>query len=190
MFLCKCHTSILDLWWRHGEIVPVLNLCGRGQWYCHPFRGCHEQVTCPSARFRGHVWRQATGSSGRCCEGCPEERQDKTEGGGVGSGWGSKKMGEAGMGRLVSLYREERGKGRYERQGVRTLLDCVLHRVPQQKSVLRMGLNAEQNRRKNAKYLMQQEAGIRRREQFTLTWTCSTTLKSNSNWQQQQEEEV
>lgn len=48
----------------------------------------------------------------------------------MGSGWGSKKKGEAGMGRLVSdgpaLYREERGKGRYERQGVRTLLDCVL----------------------------------------------------------------
>lgn len=67
-----------------------------------------------------------------------------------------------------ALYREERGKGRYEKQGVRTLLDFVLHRVPQQTSVLRMGLNAE----KNAKYLMQQEAGIRRREQFTLTWTC------------------
>lgn len=80
------------------------------------------------------------------------------------------------MGRLVShgpaLYQEERGKGRYEKQGVMTLLDFVLHRVPQQMSVLRMGLNAEQNRRKNAKYLMQQEAGIRRREQFTLTWTC------------------
>lgn len=77
------------------------------------------------------------------------------------------------MGRLVShgpaLYREERGN---EKQGVRTLLDFVLHRAPQQMSVLRMGLNAEQNRRKNVKYLMQQEAGIRRRELFTLTWTC------------------
>lgn len=75
------------------------------------------------------------------------ERQDKTEGGGVGSGWGSKKKGEAGVGRLVShgpaLYRAEGGKGRCEKQGVRTLLDCVLHRVPQQMSVLRMGLNAE-----------------------------------------------
>lgn len=38
--------------------------------------------------------------------------------------------------------------------------------------VLGMGLNVEQNRRKKAMYPMQQEAGIRRREQFTLTWTC------------------
>lgn len=104
------------------------------------------------------------------------ERQDKTEGGGVGSGWSSKKKGEAGMRRLVShgpaLYRVQRGKGRHEKQGVRTLLDFALHRVPQQMSVLRMGSNAKKNRQKNAKYLMQQEAGIRRREQFTLTWTC------------------
>lgn len=54
---------------------------------------------------------------------------------GWGQGGAVKKKGEAGMGRLVShgpaLYREERGKGRYEKQGVRTLLDFVLHRVPQ-----------------------------------------------------------
>lgn len=100
----------------------------------------------------------------------------KQRGVGWGQGGAVKKKGDAGTGRLVShgpaLSREERGKGRREEQGVRTLLDFVLHHVPQEVSVLRMGLNAERDRQKNAKYLMQQEAGIRRREQFTLTWTC------------------
>lgn len=48
-----------------------------GQWYCHPFRGCREHVAYPLTRFRACGWRQATGRSGRCCDGCPMECQSK-----------------------------------------------------------------------------------------------------------------
>lgn len=40
----------------HRErIVPLLNPDGRGQWYCHPFRGCRGHVAHPLARFKGAV---------------------------------------------------------------------------------------------------------------------------------------
>ena len=62
----------------HGEwTVPVLNPNGRGQWYCHLFRGCQGHVAHPLACSRGCGWRQAAGRSGRCCDGCPVECQSK-----------------------------------------------------------------------------------------------------------------
>lgn len=40
---------------RRERIVPLLNPDGRGQWYCHPFRGCRGHVAHPLARFKGAV---------------------------------------------------------------------------------------------------------------------------------------
>lgn len=99
------------------------------------------------------------GRSGRCCDRCPVE-------------WG---QGDAGLGRFgsraVSLTERSRVRG-----GVgRTLWDFVSHvscfSAKLQVRKFRMGLDVEQNGHKNVNP-MQQEAGIRRREQSTPTWTC------------------
>lgn len=48
---------------RHG-IVLVLNVDGRGQWYCHPFRGFCGHVAHPLACFRGSGRMQAEVAGG------------------------------------------------------------------------------------------------------------------------------
>lgn len=100
---CRCQEghlhrpSCVPLWSYHGDagerIAPMLQ---------------PEQVR---AGGMANAWlslQHASGGSelgraGRCCDGCPVERQSKQKGGGE-SGWGSggKGEGEAGTGRFVS----------------------------------------------------------------------------------------
>lgn len=78
--------------WGSHWIVLVPNVDGRGQWYCHPFRGFCGHVAHPLACFVGSGWMQPAGRSSRWWDGCPGECQTKQR---------EVRWGQGGAGRLV-----------------------------------------------------------------------------------------